>query len=144
MWCLQNQSHVRESHRAVPKNGIASSNLWEVLVVFKSGPLFPALCVCMCVWKCLQGKVGNRYSTELFSALEMLPAHFLWGLWQMFLQTLYCENRLCFLFALWQKWPLIWLKLDFLLLEIVGWRCWRCHKDENIGSCYQTAFLLLL
>lgn len=62
----------------------------------------------------------------------------------MFLQTLYCENRLCFLFALWQRWPLIWLKLDFLLLEIIGWRSWRCQKDENIGSCYQTAFLLLL
>ena len=33
--------------------------------------------LCVCVWKCLQGKVGSRYSVELFSALEMLPARFL-------------------------------------------------------------------
>lgn len=57
------------------KNGIASSNVQEVSVFSESAPFFPALCVC--VWKCLPGKVGSRYRMELFYALDMLPARFL-------------------------------------------------------------------
>lgn len=93
-------------------------------------PLSFQLCVC------LQGKVGSRHK-EVFSALAVLPAHFLWGLWQTLLQTLYCENRLCFLFALCQQWPLVWLQLELLLMVVVGWRSLRCKKEENTGSCSQ-------
>lgn len=90
---LQSLSHTGESHRAGAEHKIASKFVGGISFL----QICPALSSSVCVRKYLQGKVGIRYNMELFSALEMLPAHFLWGLWQMFLQTLYCENRLCFL-----------------------------------------------
>jgi len=145
MWCLWNERHIRVSHCRVPKMSLLPLICKKCQFALNLPLSFQlCVCVCVCVWKRLQGKEGSRFSVELFSALEVLPVYFLWGLWWMFLLSLYCENRPCFLFALWQRWLFVWLELDFLLLEIIGWRCWRCQRDESIGSCYQTAFFLQL